>query len=76
MPRNKLIFNNKLHGKVAKLSVQRVIADLFQTIGQQDVGKVGDSGTVAETSVAIVESVHVNVVGEYSEAQVSIAECR
>lgn len=68
MPRNKLILNNKLHREVAKLSVQRVIANLFQTIGKQDVGKVGDSSTMAKPSVAIVKRVLVHVVSEDGEA--------
>jgi hypothetical protein len=76
MPRNKLIFNDELHREIAELSVQRVIADLFQTIGEQDVDEVGDSGAVAEPSVAIIKPILIDVVGEHCEAQMTVAEGR
>lgn len=73
---DELILDNELHREVSVLGVQRVIADLFQTIGQQDVRKVGNSSAVAEASMSIVKPVHIDGVREDCEAQMAIAQCR
>jgi hypothetical protein len=71
----KLILNNKLYREQSMLCVQRVIADLFQAIGQQDVREVGDSGAMAEASMSIIKRVHVNGIGENCEAKMPVAQC-
>jgi hypothetical protein len=57
---NKLILNNQLHHEIPVVHVQRVLANMLETIGEQDVYEVGYASTMREASMAIVKTVHVN----------------
>lgn len=49
---------------------------MLDAIGEMDVDKVRDSRSVTETRMAVVKSIHVNVVGESRKADVTVSHRR
>lgn len=76
MSGDKLILHDQLNREVAVLGVQRVFAVALETVGEQDVDKVGDPSSMTETGSAVVKPVHVHIIGQRGETQMTVAQRR
>lgn len=77
MSGNKLILNDQPRHEVAVPDVERVAAvGIANAIDEHNVDKVGNASSMAEPAMTAVQAVHVNIVGEDGEADVSIAQRR
>lgn len=76
MSGDKLILHDQLNREVAVLGVQRVFAVALETVGEQDVDKVGNPRSMTETGSAAVKPVHVHVIGQRGKAQMTVAQRR